>query len=173
MDALHDIIIPSDADVVPAEGRSAGDVDLLLQAERTSILEAASAALNRSKLSHYQQAGQEIKRERLGVLLDLVISSIARRDLVPIVEHAAAVADERFNAGFDIGEVQCAFHVLEEAMWGRVVALTPGDRLVESIGLVSTVLGAARDTLARTYVACASKEHVPSLDLTALFRGGR
>ena len=156
-----------------AEEQTVGDINLLLTRERTSILDSASAALSRSKQNHYEQAGPEMTRERLGALLDLVIDTIATRDLVPIVEHAAAVATERFDAGFDIGEVQCAFHVLEEAMWGRVVALTAGDQLVESIGLVSTVLGAARDTLARTYVGCASKEHVPSLDLTALFRGGR
>ena len=47
----------------------------------------------------------------------------------------------------------------------------PGDDLVEAIGLLSTVLGFGKDAVARTYVSRASKRHVTSLDLSALFRG--
>jgi hypothetical protein len=36
---------------------------------------------------------------------------------------------------------------------------------------VSTVLGAANDGLAREYVSLASRTHVQSLDLRALFSG--
>ena len=37
--------------------------------------------------------------------------------------------------------------------------------------LLSTVLGFGKDALARTFVELASKRHVRSLDLTALFAG--
>ena len=70
-----------------------------------------------------------------------------------------------------IGEVQTAFNVLEESMWRHVVAEVPTDELVESLGLLSTVLGVGKDVLARTYVSLASHEHVTSLDLRALFEG--
>jgi len=46
-----------------------------------------------------------------------------------------------------------------------------GDELAESLGLLTTVLGVGKDALARTYVSLASHEHVPSLDLRALFEG--
>jgi hypothetical protein len=36
---------------------------------------------------------------------------------------------------------------------------------------MSTVLGAGKDALARTYVSLAGHRHVTSLDLSALFRG--
>lgn len=121
---------------------------------------------------HYTDAGPDVARERLAELLALVTSSVAQRDLVPMIDHCTRVADERFDAGFDIREVQRAFHVLEEAIWARVVdAIEPAD-LAEAIGLVGTVLGAGRDALAREYVSRASKQHVTSLDLGALFRGG-
>jgi hypothetical protein len=42
---------------------------------------------------------------------------------------------------------------------------------VRAIGLISTVLGIGKDTLARAYFALASKAKAPSLDLKALFAG--
>lgn len=137
------------------------------------ILDGAALALHRSNERHYAQAGPDASRERLARLLDLVVLSVTERDLVPMIDYATSVANERFDAGFDIREVQCAFHVLEEAIWERVVASIPATELAESLGMVGTVLGAGRDALARTYVSRATQQHVPSLDLSALFRGGR
>ena len=68
--------------------------------------------------------------------------------------------------------MQTAFNVLEETIWAKVIeAVAPGD-LAEALGLVGTVLGAGRDALACTYVSLATHQHVPSLDMSALFRGG-
>jgi hypothetical protein len=39
------------------------------------------------------------------------------------------------------------------------------------LGLVSTILGAAKDALAREYVSLATHRHAGSLDLRALFAG--
>jgi hypothetical protein len=85
--------------------------------------------------------------------------------------YAEKVAEQRFDQGFDISEVQMAFNALEEAMWRRVVDGTTPDELAEAVGLLSTVLGFGKDALARKYVSLASERHVPSLDLTALFAG--
>ena len=137
------------------------------------ILDISAAALQRSNQQHYAQEGAEVSRVRLARLLELVTISVDQRDLVPMIDHATVVANERFDAGFDIREVQRAFHVLEEAIWERVVDSVPATELAESLGLVGTVLGAGRDALARTYVSRASQQHVSSLDLSALFRGGR
>ena len=136
------------------------------------ILDGSTQALQRSNVQHYEQAGSDASRERFARLLELVTVSVEQRNLVPMIDYATCVANERFDAGFDIREVQCAFHVLEEAIWESVVSSVPQAELAESLGLVGTVLGAGRDALARTYVSRASKQHVPSLDLSALFRGG-
>jgi hypothetical protein len=40
-----------------------------------------------------------------------------------------------------------------------------------TVGLLSTVLGAGKDSLAREYVSLASRQHVTSLDLSTLFEG--
>ena len=104
-------------------------------------------------------------------MFDLVAGAIESRSLARLSAYADRIATERFEAGFDISEVQMAFNSLEEAMWRRVVAAEPPNELAEAIGLLSTVLGFGKDTVARKYVSLASRKHVPTLDLKALFSG--
>jgi hypothetical protein len=147
------------------------DVTALLEREAVAIVDDAAAALDRSHLAHYEEVGSDERRRRVQSLFDVVITSLNSRDLIPIHRYAEAIAHERFEAGIHIGEVQTAFNVLEEALWRYVVSATDPNDLADAIGLVATVLGAGKDNLARTYVALATERHVPSLDLTALFRG--
>lgn len=53
----------------------------------------------------------------------------------------------------------------------RLAADVQPEHLEEAIGLLSTVLGAGKDVLGCTYVSLAVNRRVPSLDLSALFRG--
>ena len=158
-------------DVPPAQ--RGFDVTNLLEHEASAIVDDATAALERSQLAHYQGVGTDERRRRVQSLFDVVLTSLRQRDLVPIHGYAEAVARERFEAGVSIAELQTAFNVLEEALWQRVVSATAAGDLADAIGVVATVLGAGKDSLARTYVELATARHVPSLDLTALFRGGR
>ena len=147
------------------------ELDALLLEAESDVLEEAYAALGRSAPTHYAAAGESFTRQRLSELFSLVVSAIRSRDLAEMSRFSERVATERFEQGFDISEVQAAFNALEEAMWRRVVAASATEDLAEATGLLSTVLGFGKDALARTYVSLASKRHVPSLDLTALFAG--
>ena len=147
------------------------DLAALLLESRPSILDESYSALERSHIAHYEAAGEEFTRQRLEALFDLVVTAIRNRDLTGVSAYAVKVAEPRFNQGFDIGEVQAGFNSLEEAMWRRIVATAAPEDLAEATGLLSTVLGFGTDVLARTYVSLASKRHVPSLDLSALFAG--
>ena len=148
------------------------EVTASLQLGSAAIVDAACRALDRSHLAHYEDVGADERRRRVQSLFEVMIVSLDQRDLAPVQRYAEAIARERFDGGFDVSEVQTAFNVLEEVTWRHVVTSTAPAGLAEAIGAVATVLGAGKDSLARTYVALATKRHVPSLDLTALFRGG-
>lgn len=147
------------------------DVDVVLGDARDLVLSESYAALERSHPVHYEAFGEETTRRCLANLFELVVAGIHDRELASIVRYSEKVATERFEAGFDIGEVQTAYNALEEAMWRHLIQVVPQAELAEAIGLLSTVLGAGKDALARTYVSLASQRHVPSLDLSALFEG--
>jgi hypothetical protein len=88
-----------------------------------------------------------------------------------MVAHTDSIARERFASGFDLWEVQTAFNVLEEAIWVHILKELPPTEYAEALGLVSTVLGTGKDTLARRYVSLASKTKASTLNLQSLFTG--
>jgi hypothetical protein len=143
----------------------------LLHDSSDEILAAANLAVERTQLKNYLRDGKEHTHQRLKALFVLATRAVKERNLGPMIAHAETIARERFNAGFDLAEVQTAFNVLEEAMWTRIVQTMPPSEYGEALGLVSTVLGAGKDALARTYVTLASKSHAGSLNLHSLFAG--
>ncbi len=147
------------------------DLHQFLHNRSTDILNDAAAAMARAHVTHYEEAGTEHTQQRLKALLVLTVRAVKERNLGPMVAHADEIARERFNAGFDLWEVQTAFNVLEEAVWLRLLKELPPAELPEALGLVSTILGVGKDTLARRYVSLASKTRVPSLNLQSLFTG--
>jgi len=147
------------------------DLDALLLEAETAVLDEAYADLHRSHVTHYELAGETLTRQALTELFRLVVTAIRTRDLAAMSAYSDEIAEERFNDGYDISEVQMAFNSLEEAMWRRVVSAEPPGDLAEAIGLLSTVLGYGKDAVARKYLSLACKRHVPSLDLSALFAG--
>jgi len=147
------------------------DTKAFLTDNRREILDAAEAGIRRNQLGHYARAGDREVRRRLRVLLDLLTEAAATRDLGPVAAYAGALAVERFDGGYDLSEVQSAFNALEEAVWSRIVARVAPADISEALGLVSTVLGAGKDALARTYVTLGTRARLPALDLRALFAG--
>jgi hypothetical protein len=146
------------------------DIAAFLTTEREAILASAAAAIARAEAPHYQTDASE-SAARLALLLDELIRGIAKRDLTPITQYAQRLAEERYSAGYELGEVQTAFNALEEAAWLRVLRCMDATQYAEALGLISTVLGAGKDALARRYVSLAASAHVGSLDLRALFTG--
>jgi hypothetical protein len=147
------------------------DLDAMLMEAEPGVLDEAYSALHRRHVTHYELAGEAFTRQSLANLFTLVVTTIRTRDLAAMSAYSDGIAVERFNDGYDISEVQMAFNSLEEAMWRRVVSAEPPDDIAEAIGLLSTVLGFGKDTVARKYLSLACRRHVPSLDLSALFAG--
>ncbi|MEW6509523.1 MAG: hypothetical protein AB1428_01050 [Bacteroidota bacterium] len=140
--------------------------------DRTAeILADAAAAMSRSHLRNYEKAGTEHVHQRLKALYVLTTRAVKERNLGPMIAHADAVARERYEAGYDIWEVQTAFNVLEESIWMRIIKELPPADYAEALGLISTVLGTGKDALARRYVTLASRNKASSLDLHSLFTG--
>jgi hypothetical protein len=142
-----------------------------LKRSESEIVKEALSTLQHSHIEHYESAGAEFTHTALQDLFDLVATAIEQRDLEGVIAFADDVAEQRFSSGFDISEVQTAFNALETAMWRRVLAAEEPADLPESIGLLSTVFGVAKDELACRYVSLASRRDIPTLDLSAQFRG--
>jgi hypothetical protein len=153
------------------ESSSGSALSLMLGQERSSVITTAFESIRHTR-THYEAAGRDETRRRLAALYDELCAAVSSRDLGGIIGYARDLAAERFQSGYDLSEVQSAFNALEEATWRILCAQLQPDQLALSLGLVGTVLGAAKDALAREYVSLASQRHVQSLDLRTLFSGG-
>ena len=103
----------------------------------------------------------ESSRRHLQHLFGLVVRCVSEGDAEPIIASSHELAADRFKAGFDIGEVQGEFNVLEEVLWREVADTLSGEQRIEALELLSAILGAGRDALARTYVTLAGASRSP------------
>jgi len=133
------------------------------------VVEEAAAALGRRDQAHHHAVSPEEHRRDVRDLFELVVRCVREGRAEPIIASSRQIAADRFEAGFDIAEIQGTFNVLEEVLWRHVASSLAGDQRIEALGLVNTILGAGRDALARTYVALASRGAGP-LDQPAASR---
>ena len=143
----------------------------LLQTHSADIIADAEEAVKRAHLQNYAKSGPDTVHQRLKALFVLTARAAKEKNLGPMIAHAETIARERFESGFDLWEVQTAFNVLEEAIWVRVLRDMPPSEYADALGIVSTVLGVGKDTLARRYVSLASKTKARSLNMQSLFTG--
>lgn len=147
------------------------DLIKLLEDNHNKIIEDAYNEVSKGKLKGYSKAGQERTKTKLSNLFRKSIQCIRKRELIPMLSYMEKIAKERYSSGFDLFEVQTAINSLEAAIWSIIFKHVKPNKLAECIGLVSTVLGAGKDHLARTYVSLATKTKTPSLNLQNLFSG--
>lgn len=147
------------------------DLYTVLEKSNQQILDQAMASLATAHFPHYTTRGETWTRARLAELFRQVQISIKDRDLAHLVRHCEQVATDRFTAGFEFVEVQTAFNSLEQAMWRTVTSSAPAASVIDWVGMLSSVLGAGKDAVARTYVHLASQRHVTSIDVAAMSEG--
>ncbi len=139
------------------------DLASFIETNSDSIVTGADMAIARRHLQHYEDSIPGVTSGRLEALLRFAIRSIRERRVDGIEKYMGQITTERFNAGFDLGEVQSAINVLEEAIWKLIMQERNPAEQIDELGLVGTVFGAAKDTLARTYASLASARVVVTM----------
>lgn len=145
------------------------ELNEFLNIHKSDILNEAAEALQRAQLKSYSVATSEQNKNRLEMLLNHTIVGVENKNLVGMTEYAEKIANERFKAGFDLHEVHTAFNVLEETIWKKIIENYEPSELGKALGLISTVLGSGKESLAITYVTLAGKGKTKTLNLSELF----
>lgn len=142
-----------------------------LASQRTRIVDTAAATLQRLNARHYDTLGPDEVHRRVEALYDSVLAAVARHDTTVMLAYAETLAHERFEAGYDLAEIQTAFNVLEEVVWSAVFDTLEPHQYATTLGPVTATLGAGKDAMAASYVLLATRAHVPAVDLESLFAG--
>jgi malate dehydrogenase (oxaloacetate-decarboxylating) len=129
----------------------------LLREKSNDLLTGAVSELHRARLQHYEAEGLQTMRDRMAHLLDQTLICLDTGRAEPLIEWAKRVSRERFSSGYDLFEVQTSINILEEAIWRMVLSSVERGELSNALGLANTLLGMAKDKLAREYVALVSQ----------------
>ena len=115
------------------------ETSAVLAGAEDRVVDEAVAELDRRRTSD-QASSAEMRRRHLRDLFELVVKCVHDGDVEPIIASSHQLAADRFAAGFDIGEVQGEFNVLEEVLWREVAASLAGDQRIEALELMNTIL---------------------------------
>lgn len=124
----------------------------LLESKAEEIINGASEAMQRAGMKHYEKDAPEGIRKKLAMLYHLTERGVNEQNLFPMVSYVEKMAEERFSSGFDLQEVQTAINVLEEFMWKQIIKDLPAGAQAEALRIISSILGSAKDAIARRYV---------------------
>lgn len=120
------------------------------------VIDDAVGALPVLRLPDYERLGTDVFRERVSVLYGLILECLDLDTLEPMSRHGEVIAGERLESGFDLGEVQSAFNLLEEAVWGVAISHLPVEHHAEARSRIGRVVAAGKDGLARGWAARAA-----------------
>lgn len=142
-----------------------------LESERESTVDRAATELSETPLRSYRKSEDSTNRERLAQLFDVTVESIHRKNLIPMMEFSEKIAEERYHQQFDLQEVQTAFNVLEEVIWGKIGEKLNPQEFPKAFGLVSTVMGFGKESIATTYLSLVTQKKRLPPDLEVLCKG--
>ena len=100
----------------------------LLQTRQAAIIFDATESLDKARLRHYQQSTSAENGQRHAELFDLALQCVHSKNLIPVIAFSQNLARQRFHQGFDLAEVQTAYHVLEETLWRHITDDVPPGR---------------------------------------------
>ena len=126
----------------------------LLQESYYDIIEEADDHLHRAHLRHYCNSPEQKNSLRIKVFLDLIIGSVTNKNIKALIEYTEHTAVERYETGFDLCEVQRAINGLEKAIWKKIASQMQAKDHADALGVISTILGEVKDTLACRYLYC-------------------
>jgi hypothetical protein len=107
-------------------------------------------------------------------LVDAFVESLAEQPQ-SFVRHVESIVTERIASGFALEEIQTALTLLEERVWGLVVAECPASEHAPYLARATSTIGCAKDRLAQLYLSELHRQlaRVERCErrLEALFRG--
>jgi len=122
------------------------------------VIDEAVAALAQRGQADQQSPGPDGRRRDVRQLFRLVLRCLHAERAKPIIRPSEQIATHCYAAGIDLAEIQEAFDVLAEVLWRHLAGALADGQLIQALGLLSAIVGAGKDAMARTYVALATRD---------------
>ena len=136
----------------------------VLASAEDQVVDDAVAALAQRDQAHGHAADHQERRRNIRQLFGLVLRCLGEGRTEPIIRPSEQIAAHCFAAGIQLDQVQREFSALAEVLGRHVIGALPVDQGVQTLGSVHAIVGAAKDALARTYVALASRTDLQAVE---------
>ena len=134
------------------------DASAVLLSAEDRVIDEAVAALAQRGQADQQSPGPDGRRRDVRQLFRLVLRCLHAERAKPIIRPSEQIAAHCYAAGIDLAEIQEAFDVLAEVLWRHLAGALADGQLIQALGLLSAIVGAGKDAMARTYVALATRD---------------
>jgi hypothetical protein len=116
------------------------------------LTDAVVAGLRKAGAPHYGAIEPAELERRCRLLAEAFLASMDGNPAV-FVEYVRGITDERIGEGYFLAEIQQALSLLEARVWHLVAERSNVRSLVPNLGIVTATVGAAKDELARVFLA--------------------
>ncbi len=136
----------------------------ILSPKRSKLSETITKELRSGDLPHYGEIDIETLRRRVDRFVDAFVESATGEPLA-FVRFIERLAEERIAEGYYLDEIQRVLNLLWQHSWQAVVDHAPAVTRLEGLAFVSRTVGAAKDELARIYLARTLEVNTRALEL--------
>ena len=123
----------------------------ILRQKKLEMSDNVVCLLRNSGTAYYQRMELDVLQKRAEQLVDSFVESVRTRPAV-FMGYLEHVAEERIVEGVFLRDIQTALQILEEKAWQIVVEDILPDDQVQYLGRITTIVGAAKDQIARIYL---------------------
>jgi hypothetical protein len=125
----------------------------LVHGASEDLVERLVSRIRSTRASHYKDVNLEELQHRCRTLVgEFLHSTYSTRR--PFIAYVRSIAGDRISTGFLLHEIQDALSALEEELWMLCHREVAGrERLYRHLVFVSSIIGSAKDQLARLYLA--------------------
>jgi len=117
---------------------------------RNAFIQAEILRLREKHAPHYQEMAIDELERRAARLVEAFLGSL-KDGPIQFVQHIDKISKVRFSEGYFLEEIQSALNILAEKTWEITESEVPLTSQVEVLRLITCVIGAAKDQLARVY----------------------
>lgn len=125
---------------------------VLTRQDAADLTDALFTGLRKADAPHYESIDAAELAHRCRRLAEAFLASMGGNP-ADFIDYVRGITEERIGEGFYLAEIQQALSLLEAHAWGLVVERSNVASLVRNLGVVTGTVGAAKDELARVYLA--------------------
>jgi methylmalonyl-CoA decarboxylase len=131
------------------------DASAVLASVEDRVIDEAVAALAQRDQARQSSRPDERRRD-VRQLFRLVLRCVRAGRAEPVIRPSEQIAAHCYAAGIELAGAQGAFNVLAEVLWRHLADGMAGEQLIQALGLLTAIVGAGKDAMARMYLALAA-----------------